>query len=252
MPIRFSALFQDTWNFMRNRPHFVMYAVISLAALQIAISMLFPKVQLDLQAVQNSPEIAKEAMLGSLLPGILSLFAVMLVNVLLVLNINAINHARYSHFFQNVMLAIQRFLAVTLLSFIQFFPLSVGVSFLLMLGAESSLIALPLMITGLFVFVKLNLVMYTYLLEEPPLSIGQTLRFTWTMSQGNMMPLILFCALVYAFPMVLGGFLNAIQLALGEGIGHFIAQILGALINLTVTIFSFRFYQVYRQTVKGA
>lgn len=251
MPIKFSALFQDTWNFIRNRPHFVVYAVICLAGLQIAISLLFPKLQLDLQAVQNSPEIAQQAMFRNLLPSLLSLFAVTFINVLLILNIKAINHGQYGHFFQPLFQSSRRFIPVTLLSFLQFFPLSIGGSFLLMLGPEAGLIALPLMITGLFVFIKLNLVIYAYLLEEPPLGIGQTLRFTWTMSRGHMMPLISFCALIYAFPMVLSGVLNVIHTALGDLVGNMIVQLLSAFINLLVTIFSFRFYQAYRQYVRA-
>lgn len=249
MPIKFSLLLQDTFNFIRNRANFTLYAVLTLTGLQMAITGLFPRSQLDLQAVQTSPELAQQAMLSTLFPSILSLLAVVFVNVLLILNIKSINNGQYRHFFQHIGESAQRFLPVTLLSILQFLPISIGFSFLLMLGAEGGLLALPLLISGLFVFIKLNLVIYTYLLEQP--KIGSALKFTWTMSRGKMLPLIIFCALIYGVPMLLSGVVNGVQLALGEILGNLIGQLLGALINLLVTIFSFRFYQTYRQ-YKGA
>lgn len=245
MSINFLSLFQDTWNFVRNRPNFVFYAVCCLTALQLAIAQVFPRPSLNLSQV-DSPE-TMNVIAHMLVPSLLSLLVVVWVNVLVILNIKSINRGENAPFFHHLGASFQRFLGVVCLSFVQFLPLSFGVSFFFLLASDQAgLIAIPLLITGLYVFIKLNLVIYIYLVDEPSRTLGNTLKQCWIMSRGKMLPLILFCALIYIIPLLLSGVVNAIHLALGGAVGEIIAQLLGALINLLMTLFSFRFYQVYR------
>lgn len=241
---RFLALFQDSWNFVRNRADFTLYAILCLVILQTVISFIFPRTPIDLQASNVTPEMAQQMMLGSLLPNVFSLLAVVFVNVLLILNIKAINHGQYSHFFQSLGQSLQRFLPVTLLSFLQYLLLSLGVSFLI--WSQGSFIAIPLAVTGLFVFIKLSLVIYVYLVESPQQSMKEAMKSTWGMSRGKIMPLVVFCALIYVIPMLFGTIAANVQLVFGDPIGSIIAQLVSAAVNLFVTIFSFRFYQMYR------
>lgn len=242
MPIKFIDLFQDSWNFVRNRPHFALYAVGLLTALQTGISLSMPKIALNEAQIQQSPEQVGQLLASQLTPMILSTLALMFVNVLLVLNVKAINNGTYQTFFQHIPQALQRFLIAAVLTFIQMLPISFGATFFLM-GGE--LLALPLLLTGLYVFVKLNLVVYAYLLEERG-GIMPTLKFTWSLSRGRMLPLILFSALIYIVPSLLGIVASGLNAALGGVAGTIAAQAFNAVINLFLVIFSFRFYQVYR------
>lgn len=245
MPIKFLDLFQDTWNFVRNRPQFAVSATLLLAVLQLVISQLMPPLQVASEQVNKTPEQIAELLAAQMPPMVVSTLVLMFVNVLLVLNVKSINNGEYRHFFQHMSEALQRFLIAALFTFIQMLPLSFGATFMLSLGSEGTLIALPLMITGLYVFVKLNLVIYAYLIE-PKQPLMQTLKFTWGMSRGKMLPLVLFSALIFIIPNLLGNLVSGVNLAVGGGVGMVISQISNAFINLLLVIFSFRFYQVYR------
>lgn len=243
MPIKFLDLFQDTWNFVRNRPQFAVSATLLLAVLQLVISQLMPPLQVASEQV--TPEQIAELLAAQMPSRVVSTLVLMFVNVLLVLNVKSINNGEYRHFFQHTAEALQRFLIAALFTFIQMLPLSFGATFMLSLGSEGRLIALPLMLTGLYVFVKLNLVIYAYLIE-PKQPFTQTLKFTWGMTRGKMLPLVLFSALVFIIPNLLGNLVSGVNLAVGGGVGMVISQISNAFINLLLVIFSFRFYQVYR------
>lgn len=249
MPIQFSTLLQDSWNFLRNRFQFTFYALILLTTLQASISLLFPRLTSNLNEMQAGSEMVMSEMLqGMLLPSFLSLLATTFVNVLLILNISAINNGSYTHFFQQTNQTLVRFLPVVALSFMQYLPLSLGVSAILFSqNSEMSLLMLPLFITGIYVFIKLILTVYVYLIETPQKGIGETLSFTWRLSRGKMFPLVILFMIVYIIPMFLSGFiLNGASLA-GEVVRDVIAHFFGSLINLFVTILTFRFYQHYRQ-----
>lgn len=246
MSINFQALFQDTWNFVRNRPQFTLYAVALLAILQIAITLFVPHPAMPESVEGNSIREQINAF-DLLLPSLLSMSVVVLINVLLILNIKSINNGNYQHFFQNITAALNSFIPTLLLTLIQVFPISLGIAFALFpdFGNAAPLMAMPIMLMGLFVFIKLNLVIYAYLIDEPRKSLGEVLKFVWQLSRGRMLPLIIFTAIIYFIPTVLGSVAGSFA-ALGT-VGVIIGQLLNAFINLTMVIFSFRFYQNYRQ-----
>lgn len=245
MSIKFVNLFQDTWNFVRNRPNFALYAIGLLTLLQVVISLLFKRPQLTPEQLSNPPAL-QQMLAEQVLPTFISALALVFVNVLLILNVKSINNGEYQHFFQNISGALQRFLQSAWLTLLQMLPLSVGMSFLLVLGKnDGSLLAIPLLVTGLYVFVKLNLVVYAYLIE-PNQSLTATLKWTWSLSRGKMLPLIVYSALIYLIPAWIGSVVNGLGAALGSVAGAILVQTVNAFLNLLFVIFSFRFYQVYR------
>lgn len=246
MPINFQALFQDTWNFVRNRPNFTLYAVVLLAVLQVAISSFIPRPELT-PAIENSSIRAQINGTEMLMSSVFSMLVIVLVNVLVILNIKSINNGNYQTFLNNMPLALSKFIPTVLITLVQVLPISFGLAFALMpsFGDAASLMALPMMLMGLFVFIKLNLAIYAYLIDDPQKGIGETLKYTWGFSRGRMMPLIMFTAIIYFIPTVLGAVAGALS-ALGT-IGVIMGQAFNAFINLLIVIFSFRFYQTYRQ-----
>lgn len=246
MSINFLALFQDAWNFVRNRLNFTLYAVILLTVLQIAISSFIPRPEIS-PAIENGSIQDQMNGLEVLSSSVLSMLAIVLVNVLIILNIKAINNGNYQTFLHNLPQAISKFAQTVLITFVQVLPISFGLAFALIpsFGDGATLIALPMMLMGLFVFIKLNLAIYCYLIDEPQKTIGETLKYTWGLSRGRMLSLIIFTAIIYLIPTTLGTIAGTFS-ALGS-IGVIIGQAFNAFINLLIVIFSFRFYQTYRQ-----
>lgn len=243
MPIKFPNLLQESWNFMRNQGNFTVTGIALLVLLQLATYYAFPRVEVSQAELQTQD--AFELLAVQLIPSIISALISVFINVLLILNIKSINQGNYRHFAQNLSESLKAFLPVVLLSFFMVIPLSIGISFGGTVGQNGSLaiLILPLMATGIYVFLKLCLVIYAYLLEEPCKGVFETLRFTWSLSRGKMSSLFLFCILSYLVPSLLGNFIGRI----GGDVGVILSQLVSALVSLFVIVFGFRFYQLYRQ-----
>ncbi|HDL5838769.1 TPA: ABC transporter permease [Mannheimia haemolytica] len=244
MSIKFVDLLQQSWNFMRNQQAFSLFAIVTIVVVQLVFILVSP----------NSPELMAESqpqqlqidaskMVSILLPTILLGVVNLLINVLIIFNIQSINDGNYRQFFQNAGNALKHFLPVLLLQFVMVLPLSLGASFA-MASPETVIIALPVLVVGFYFFIKLSLVIYAYLLEKPQKSLSESIKFTLQLSRGKMLPLILFCVISYLLP----GMLSRLFTVFGNDfIGIFITIVLSAVINVFMAIFSFRFYQVYRQ-----
>ncbi|MCK3655648.1 hypothetical protein A4G19_07755 [Pasteurellaceae bacterium Macca] len=242
MHSQFPQLLQESWNFIRNHPRFALTGVGLLIALQLAISFALPKVAFSPEMAQNPK--AMEQAISLLAPTLLSALVSVLVNIILVLNIKSINDGLYHHFFQNIGNTLKALFPVIALMIFMALPLSIGVSFGGTLGQASgvAIMVLPLMITGIYVFVKLCLVVYAYLIESPQKGVIETLKFTWGLSRGKMGMLFLFCLISNLFPSVV----TTLFLGFGD-FGELLSLVIGAFLSLFMVVFSFRFYQVFRQ-----
>lgn len=243
MSIKFPDLLQQSWNFMRNQHAFSLFAVITIVAVQLAFILLSSNSSELMSEPQSQPiQIDVAKMVSVLLPtiflGVVNLF----ITVLMIFNIQSINDGNYRQFFQNAGSALKHFLPVLLLQFVMVLPLSLGASFA-MASPETVIIALPVLVVGFYFFIKLSLVIYAYLLEKPQKGLSESIKFTFQLSRGKMLPLILFCVISYLLP----GMLSRLFTVFGNDfIGIVITIVLSAVINVFMVIFSFRFYQVYR------
>ncbi|MDO4697415.1 MAG: hypothetical protein Q4A60_01865 [Pasteurellaceae bacterium] len=244
MPIKFPELLQQSWNFMRNQTQFTLTGIGLLVALQLLSLFVSPQMQLSPEEL-NSPDAFEKVFQDQLLPMILSGVISVFFNILLVLNIKSINRGDYRHFFQNLAGVAKAFFPVIALTLVMVLPLSVGISFGGTVGQAGSLaiLILPLMITGIYLFVKFCLVIYAYLIEEPQKTVGESIKFVWQLSRGKMRMLFLFCVISYLVPSLLSSFIGRI---VGGDIGVMIAQVFGAALSLFMVIFGFRFYQAFR------
>lgn len=239
MSINFVQLFQQSWNFMRNQTHFTLVGLALLAGLQIVNLVIFPPIHAT--ATTANPN---EAALALNLPSVVASALInVFVTILLILNIKAINRGEYHGFFRPLPATLRAIGPVIVLMMLMVLPLSIGVSsgVLALQNPSMSLVSLLLMISGGYIFVKFCLLVYVYLIEEPQKSLGETIKFTWLISRGKMLILMLFCLIVYLLPLMISN-----QFArLGE-IGVFLAQLVSAVLSLYFVIFSFRFYLIYR------
>ncbi|WP_435051320.1 hypothetical protein [Actinobacillus suis] len=203
MPIKFPDLLQDSWNFIRNQRMFSLYAMLLFCILQLASLFLMPR-------TGNAQAQSTTMTLADLFPLLFMGVANIFITTLLILNIKAINNANFSHFFQNLSTTLTKLFPVILLNIIMVLPLSVGMAFQVF-GAQTGnglvLLAFPLIISGAFLFIKLCLSVYAYLVEELP-SVGDTIRFTWQLSRGKGIALVLFCVIAYFVPQILMSFVS--------------------------------------------
>ncbi|EFM91950.1 hypothetical protein appser6_11240 [Actinobacillus pleuropneumoniae serovar 6 str. Femo] len=219
-------MLQDSWNFIRNQHTFSLLAVILLSALQFVNLFLVPRIaNMDAENVEMT--------LSDLFP-------------LLILNIKEINRGSFKHFFQNLSGALAKLFPVILLNIIMVLPLSIGMAsqvFGAKAGGGLSMIAFPLIIGGAFLFIKLCLSVYAYLIEELN-SVNDAIRFTWQLSRGRGIALVLFCVISYFVPQILMSFLSGLS---GNTVGLIVSVLVSSFFSLFITVFSFRFYQAYSQ-----
>lgn len=248
MPIKFADLLQQSWNFIRNQRSFSLFSIVTIAIAQILIIFLSsnraPEItQQQIEQQQVEPAQILAFLLPTILFGMISLF----INVLMILNIQSINSGNYQHFFQNLFTAVKAFLPVLFLQIVMISPFSLGISFALT-SPGTTIIAFSLILVGFYLFFKLCLLIYVYLIEKPQKTLSETIKFTLQLSRGKMLPLVLFCVISYVMPGILSRFIAT----LGDGmVGSTLSIILSAFITVFITIFGFRFYQIYRQLPEG-
>ncbi|MDD6910039.1 hypothetical protein [Actinobacillus minor] len=234
MLMNFPQLIQDSWNFIRNRSQFSLFAIILLVAIQATVLLIMP----------NTP-VSAEASISMLLPTVIIGIANVYVSLLLILNIKSINAGQYHAFLQNALTAFNKLLPAIGLYILMVLPLSFGLSSVLlsvMSGNGVSIISLPLLVMGIFIFMKLCLSIYIYLIEE--YSFGQAVKFTWNFTKGKMNLMIGYCLIANVLPQLLAGLVSK----LGDNIAVMIISFfISAFLSLFTTIFGFRFYQAIRQ-----
>lgn len=239
MPIKFPDLLQDSWNFIRNQRTFSFFSITLFYVLQLISLFLIPRmVNVDAQSTTMS--------LSGLLPLLLMGIANIFLTTLLILNINDISRGCFRNYFYNLPITLTKLFPVILLNIIMVLPLSVGMAFQVF-GKQASnglgIVAFPLIISGAFLFIKLCLSVYAYLIEELQ-SVSDSIRFTWQLSRGKGIALVLFCVIAYIVPQVLMAFLSGLGANLT---GVIVTVLVSAFFSLFITVFSFRFYQAYRQ-----
>lgn len=236
MLMNFPQLIQDSWNFIRNRSQFSLFAIILLVAIQATVLLIMP----------NTP-VSAEASISMLLPTVIigTAIANVYVSLLLILNIKSINAGQYHAFLQNALTAFNKLLPAIGLYILMMLPLSFGLSpvFLSVMSENGvSIISLPLLVMGIFIFMKLCLSIYIYLIEE--YSFGQAVKFTWNFTKGKMNLMIGYCLIANVLPQLLAGLVSK----LGDNIAVMIISFfISAFLSLFTTIFGFRFYQAIRQ-----
>ena len=231
MPINFPQLLQDSWNFIRNRRQFSLTAMGLLLAIQLLATFVLSNFMVSASAV---------SLLPSLLIGIGNIF----ISVLLVLNINDINAGTFQSFFQNTSKALAKLLPAISLYIIMVLPLSFGMSSILfsnISGSGASIFSLPLSAIGIFVFVRLNLAIYVFLVEN--YRVGQAVKFMWQLAKGKMAALFAYTLLANLLPILI----TALVGRLGDNVAiMMLSFVISAFLSLFTTILGFRFYQTIR------
>lgn len=236
MSVNFVQLLQESWNFIRNQRAFTLTAIAVIIAFQLVNLLLASQMPLDpRQATGN----AGSSLFIALVLGIFSIYFSL---VLLVLNIKNINVGQYRHFFTPVGEAFTKLFPVIGVILLMSFPLSFGIV-AAAIGAESGgigIIALPLLVSGIFIFLKLCLGTYALLIEN--FSVGQAVKFSWQLTKGKMIWVIGYVLIAYILPMIF----NMAFTQAGNSVMLYLSLFISAFLSVFTTVFGFRFYQALR------
>lgn len=235
--ISFSSLIQQSFNFLRNNIIFAIVAILAFIGLQFANYTLINQINLPTEAKMQFGQVT-----NSMLFAAISL----IINITMILAIVEINKG--SKF--NTLSLIIRFFSVILpviaLNFVMVFPLVLSLVLAqipaMQVGLNSYLM-LPLLMLGVFIFIKLNVITFAYLHHYPNKNALSTLKDTWNLSNGRMLTLIKYVLLVYIIP----GLINTFAVS----ISPYLMIVVSAFLNVLVSILGFRFYQVYSENKKS-
>lgn len=238
MSVNFVQLLQESGNFIRNQKTFSLTAILVMLALQVANLLVSAQLFKAVDPTQMSSSLGG----GLFLSVVFAVFTVYFSLVLVVLNIKKINEGQYHNFFEATGEAFSKLFPVIGVIILMSFPLSFGIASAAMGGeAGLSIIALPLLAGGIFIFLKLCLGSYALLIEN--MRVGQAVKFSWQLTKGKMLWMIGYVLIAYVIPMVINAMLAQISANL---LMQIIAALVGVCLSLFTVVFGFRFYQTLR------
>ncbi len=257
MPINFSQILQQSWNFICNQRQFVIFFIACFFLINLFMQWLMPDVQLLMQvlASQSQNEVISSeqfAILSQLVSesGIVW-FSLLHTGLTMLIfgwgykTIFAISQGNQYSLSITLFQALKKLLGFIMAYLLVLFPLCVAVYFVLnsAISGQGSILTLPLFIFGIFLYIRLCLVPLHYLLTNH--SILGSIRIIWSKGIQRTSPLVLYCLLIDVILRIIS---NRIGSSLGDSdFSLIIAFIFLAFLNLIAMIFSYRFYSTFIQ-----
>ncbi|WP_040976118.1 hypothetical protein [Necropsobacter massiliensis] len=257
MPINFTQIFQDSWNFMRNQQkitlQFSAFFFVVAFAVNLLVSNLVPA---NMTIYAPSADTADLTVVGNLM---LSKEVILLgvVQVLLNLFISCWGMMTFHQLSERHQLPLSHTLSMTATRFIGVFFINLIIVLPMVIGLAESLLALaskqsPSLVSvfaitlGIFIFIRLNLATVHYLITRS--SLAQTLKTIWLSGFKRTGVLFIYCLLIYfALPLVVR---NIAALSDNMLFDIVISFIISAL-NVFSLIFTYRFYTLFMQKVRA-
>ncbi|ABR74253.1 hypothetical protein CBG46_00815 [Actinobacillus succinogenes] len=250
MPINFTQLFRDSWNFMRNQRGFVMKFMLILLIASAGMSLLASTLQ---SSVTNPEQMDQtqlaQAMLEQSQQPSRQLFFLFNQGITLFISswalavIHSINQQRGINLVTSAAFTARRFVGVALLSILSVFPLFIGLWFAFgnMSNNQSpSILSLMLMIAGIILFIRLCLVSVEYLLQ--PVSMQSAVKNILILGAKRTGTLFFYCLIVNFFLPLIGIQLSAMAV---NTVFSVIVLAAIALVSLFSLIFTYRFYSIF-------
>ncbi|MCK3658790.1 hypothetical protein A4G18_08725 [Pasteurellaceae bacterium Pebbles2] len=260
MPINFTQLFKDSWNFLQNQRKFTFSFVGIFMLLSAAVGLIQ---QAMLPAIENADAMSDEQRLEVLLQQsnstdifwftLLKMFLMLFLTFWGTTAVHQISQRQYQGLGQSAGRTFTRLFGALLLTIICFFPFFVGIISVLstflqtVAGGQasgfSSIIGLFLIIIGVLTLIRLCLSPIRYLIDEQE-SIKSAVQNTLKFSNKRTSTLFFYCVISYLFfPLV------AFQLAvLAQNIIlSAVALLVMSLINVFSIVFTYRFYVIFNQ-----
>lgn len=245
MPINFTTLFQDSWNFIRNQQvatyrFLLIYTLYAFGGYFLASTFLANENMSDqVQAIQSIAT-ADFAYLYILQQAI-----ILFLNAWIILSVHQISQNSTFNLSQSFAQTLSKFFGVALLNLLLALPIGIIVLDIIsafLTSRSPSSFAFPGIILGIFIFIRLFLAPITYLLGDQPWS--KSIGFIWQKGKKRTGTLFLFC-LITQF--IFGLIAQQLNLLTNNAIFAFISAILLAGLNVFSLILTYRFYSLFTQ-----
>ncbi|MDO4430950.1 MAG: hypothetical protein Q4B95_06630 [Lonepinella koalarum] len=247
MPINFTSLFQDSWNFMRNQKTLVyrflfIYTLFSLASYALNANLL-NNTEIS---TNTSEQILQNIALSDIaLMYIVQQTSFLFLNSWTMLSVDQINRQQSLNLSQSFSAALSKFIGVITLNLLLILPLSLIVLDIfssIFTHRSPSMFALPGMIFGIFVFIRLFLAPIAYLLDDQKWS--KAIGFIWQSGIKRSSTLLLFCLITQFLFGLIAQSLNALA---NNSFLPVVAATLLAALHLFNLILTYRFYRLFTQ-----
>lgn len=250
MPINFTQIFKDSWNFMQNQKAIILkfiglFFVIKVVSDQTIYSIL-PR---SFEQSADLMVILSENYQQLFLVGLASSLVETLAAYWVLLTIHQLSHRQEPNLSQTFTTALKRMWGSILIYLIIILPFIISlVSMmitLLVMDDMPSIFLWVLFIIGIFVLIRFCLAPLHYVLQ--PVGIQKTFSHMWYMGKNKGFYLFIYFALIYLVAGVVENFLSP----RGELILDILAWLLIAALRILMLIFSYRFYTQFIQTQTG-
>lgn len=229
MPINFVKIFQDSWNFILNQRQIMLIFFAILSINNLFFHFLLNPVDLHNPTEQNSFLLFTIA--GQLANAVLILWLLSLITL--------ISNQQPPNLLAALSYGIKKIPIYLLLNFIIVLPFSLAATSYASLQG-GSIITLLSIIVGIFLFIRLCLAPYSYVIENS--SFSDALKLVWLNGVQRTLPLFIFSILVYILPLLINLQLNN----LGSSVFFsLLTAIISAGISLFSLVFTYRFYQIF-------
>ncbi len=252
MPINFTQLFKDSWHFLQNERKF---AFIFLSLFVLASAGFGLLQQAIFPVLENVDSLTEEQQMDVLLQqssdltflwftlakGLATVFIVYW-GTLTVHHISQRQSPRLAHMAGLTFSRLIGIILLTVLCFLPFFIGAIGTIAGVLSQSSLSFVSLFLMVSGIFILIRLCLAPVRYLVANETLK--SAVQNSLNSAKGRASVLFFYCTISYLFFPLIG-----FQLALlaQNFLLTVIALIIMSLINVFSIVFTYRFYSVFNQ-----
>lgn len=249
MPINFTTIFQDSWNFLRNKQR---------VALTFTLALLLTSLCFDFLVIPNlsSAKAAQPDELASALgmSGVNSdtvMFSLIYQLVMFVISnwclvaVHQINQGRDFNMAQSFALLLKRFVGVVVINIVLLIPVVIGVSDVLLSllsNKQPSIFSIVTLTLGLYLYIRFCLAGLHYLVSQN--NINQTLKNTWLAGSRRTLILLVYCLFIYILLPFLFRGLSALG---GNTVLDLVVYVLMSCVTVFSLVFTYRFYSVFMQ-----
>ena len=249
MPINFTQIIKDSWNFIQNEK----LILIKLIGLYVAASflivllqsVLLPEQIASIMLNQNGlPKNIPDELISDIIVFFLSKqFLNLFIGAWCLVTIHQVSLRAFMSLTSSFVTTLKRILGTILLSLFIFIPLMIGLTGVFLANQQNispSPLAMFAMIIGIALYIRLCLAPIHYLLTEN--SLFESWKTIWHAGKGRLSVLFIFCLLIYVVIPMIENILVGLSI---NAFVEIIMMVLLGFINVFALIISYRFYTLF-------
>lgn len=251
MPINFTKIFQDSWNFIQNQRQITLTFLSAFFISNVVISILLEATAATDPIPQGNEELSQVLGISAATPStaisiLIYQFLYVLLSSWCLVSIHNISQKGTFSLAYNLSHAMKRVVGVLLINIILLLPIIIGVSeiffSLIITKQQSSIFSLLSLAFGVYLFIRFCLASVHYLIANT--TIGQAFQITWRASTKRVAPLFLYCLILHFLLPLLMRHLSALGINL---VLELVIELITAFLIVFSLVFTYRFYTIFMQ-----